>query len=838
MQQIRTSITLFLFLFIANYSTVFAQEASTVGKLSGRVVNGAGDPVSYITVTLLKGESEVVNGALTDDNGKFTIENTGSGTFSLRVSGIGLTTKTIPGINILPGEKNKNIGEVKVETTTQQLDAVKITGEKPLMEMGIDKKVFNVEKNITAAGGSASDVLQNIPSVSVDIDGDVSLRGKGNVTILIDGKPATLLGSDAASALQSLPASSIENIEVITNPSAKYDAQGMTGIINIVTKKEKRFGVNGNVRLGASTRDKYNAGLSVNLKNDKWNIFFNTNWRQYRGYRRSSVESRTNSGRLLSKSYEDNLRMFDGWFNSLGAEYTFDKKNSMTLTQNVNKMRWGGKATSNFWVYDSTNTLVSRRERNSDYGGGPLSFSTTLDYKHKFGAKEHEWATSVTYANSAMNRDQEYITSFYNDNDELTQPIEVRKAPGTGENSSINAQTDYVQPILKEKGKLEAGLKTQLYWNSIVNDPVVDTGDGYKLDPVLKNDFEYTQQIYAAYTSFSHELGKFRYQAGLRAEYAYYEGTAYNLGNKRYSNEFLNLFPSVFASYELPQQQSVYVSYTRRIDRPRFWHLLPIVDLSNPQDTSIGNPDLIPEFIHSFELNYNKLSDKGHNFIASVYYQYTQNLIERYRISYEDGTFLSQRRNLNSGITYGLELIGKVQATKWWDATLSANFFQNEIQGANIDPAIDNSGFSWFAKLNTNFKLPKDFSIQVNGNYDAPKVIAQGTRQEVYWLDVALRKNFLNNKASLVLNVSDIFNTRKYTNNYDFGRNIQTNYYDRETRVGNITFTYNFGGVDSKMSKWGRRKGPSKKEIAPADANKERDNVKEDSDNDQNSGGF
>src|SRR5690606_17746312 len=224
---------------------------------------------------------------------------------------------------------------------------------------------------------------------------------------------------------------------------------------------------------------------------------------------------------------------------------------------------------------------------------------------------------------------------------------------------------------------------------------------------------------------------------------------------QRYSNEFLNLFPSAFISYELPQSQSVYLSYTRRIDRPRFYHLLPYVDLSNPQDTSVGNPDLVPEFIHNVELSYNRLYDKGHNIIVSTYYQYTQNLIERYRILYaETGTSFTQRRNLNAGVTYGLELTGQLQLiNKVWDMTLNTNFFRNEILGSNIDPTLDNSGFGWFAKLNTTVKLPKEFSLQFNGNYEGPKVVAQGNREEVYWIDIALRKSMLKGKANLVLNV-------------------------------------------------------------------------------------
>lgn len=816
----------------------FAQDdndKAKSGTVKGRVISDSKTPVAYVSVALLKDSSSAVNGALTDEDGKFVIEQTGTGTFMIKVNGIGYEDKIVGNIMVTDQAPVKNVGNIVVKVVSNTLDAVQIKGERPLMEMGIDKKVFNVEKNTTTAGGSASDVLQNVPSVSVDADGGVSLRGKSGVTILIDGKPATLLGGDDANALQSLPASSIESVEVITNPSAKYDAQGMTGIINIVTKREKKFGLNGSVNVGVGTRDKYNGGLSLNLKNEKWNVFLNSNYRRNRRFDRTTIQRWNDNDPSYYLSEEDGIRKFDGFFNSIGAEYTFDKKNSLMLTQNVNVMRWGSDRTTNYSVFEDINTLESRQERESGFGGGPLSLSTNLNYKHKFAEKDHQFSTDITYANSWVERDQYFTTRRYNANDVLVGGPIYQKAPGDGTNSSVNAQADYVRPLLTENGKLETGAKAQLFWFSSSNAPVLDSpGVSNKVDSVLLNSYDYTQQIYAAYTSFSDQQGKFRYQLGLRMEYAYYEGTNQSV-NGNYTNEFLNLFPSVFTSYELPNDQSIYLNYSRRVDRPRFWHLLPYLDLSNPQDTSVGNPDLIPEFIHNIELNYNKVYKKGHNIIVGVYYQNTQNLITRYRRFYEDGTTYTQRRNLNTGVTYGAELTGRLQITKWWDATVNANFFQNEIQGGDVDPTLDNSGFGWFGKINTNFKLPGNFSLQLNANYNSQKIEPQGIVKQVYWIDAAIRKNLLKDKATLVLNVSDIFNTRKYTNEYDLGYAFQTQYRDRETRIGNLSFTYRFGSSD--IGKGGFRRGGSKKkpvDVKPDDKNRD-ENIKESNDD---GGGF
>ncbi len=326
----------------ATKSPASAADASTkIGKVSGRLVDASNNPVSYATVTLLHTDSTVVNGDLTQDDGSFNITNTGTGTFILRISAIGLDQKTIPNIQLTVDAPDKNLGKIKVSSGATKLKEVSIVGERPIMEMKVDKKVFNVEKNTTTAGGSASDVLQNVPSVSVDVDGAVSLRGKQDVTILIDGKPATLLGTDAASALQSLPASSIESVEVITNPSAKYDAQGLTGIINIITKKDGRLGINGTATLGAGTADKYNGSLNLNMRKGKWNVFLNSSFRLNSNYNHTNIDKQDKStDSSYTHGIERSQRHFDGFFNSIGASYDFDKNNSITFTQNINSMNF------------------------------------------------------------------------------------------------------------------------------------------------------------------------------------------------------------------------------------------------------------------------------------------------------------------------------------------------------------------------------------------------------------------------------------------------------------------------------------------------------------------
>ena len=582
---------------------------------------------------------------------------------------------------------------------------------------------------------------------------------------------------------------------MITNPSSKYDAQGVTGIVNIITKKDRKIGLNGTFSLGAGTNDKYNGALSLNLKNNKWNLFFNSSFRQNRNYHRTTNEGIFYDGTRSYYSYEDNLRIFGGWFNTLGAEYAFDDKNTLMLTQNINKMQWEGKGNSILNTY-TNNQVAETQRRSSDGIGSPLSSSTSLNYKHRFQKPKQEITADITYAKTWVNRTQNFITNYYDADEMLTGgPIE-QSAPGDGSTASLNAQGDFTTPLFTTTDRFDAGWKSQLYTFESSNDPVrSEPGMPQVVDASLLNSYEYTQGIHAGYINYNDKKGKLRYQAGLRLEYALYEGTTMSLNGQRYTNEFLNLFPSAFVSYELPKRQSVYLSYTRRTDRPRFHQMMPYLDISNLQDTSMGNPDLIPEFIHNTELNYSKQFAQGHHLIVSAYYQYTQNLIERYKRFNNIGTF-SQPRNLAAGITYGLELIGKTQLLPIWDATLNLNFFQTEIRGENIDPSLQNSGFSWFGKLNTNIRLPKNFSLQLNGSYEAPEIEAQGVEKAVYFIDAAIKKSFWNNNASVVLNVSDIFNTRKYTRRYDLANYSQHTYRDRETRIANITFSYRFGKKD------------------------------------------
>lgn len=784
-----------------------SQPAASVGRVHGKIIDANNEPVSYATVTLLHRDTTVVNGDLSKDDGSFNIEPTGLGNFILRIESIGSSTKYIT-FSITNDSTEKSFGKIKLAQSENVLKQVSVVGEKPVVELKVDKKVFNVEKNITSSGGSATDVLQNVPSVSVDVDGNVSLRGNSGVTILIDGKPATMLGTDVTSALQSLPASSIENVEVITNPSAKYDAQGTTGIINIITKKDGRLGINGNVTLGAGTRDKYNGNLGLNIRKGKWTAFLNSSARVNNTYN-DVITDRTDNvaepGTTLKRTYhtyEHVPRMFGGFFNTIGATYDPNKYNSFTVTENINKMQFGFTDDSYYNVYpsnDQSGIPLYHQYRYSKSAGGPFSVSSAIDYKHKFKKKDEELSIDATYAVTTVSRTQDYKTIL--DTNAYTAPYYpiYQYAPGEGGNSSANVWADFTDPLFTKNGKLGLGFKSQFYFFNSHNTPVVDSnGRPEAVDSSLLVKYDYTQQIHAAYINWSDQLDKFSYQVGLRGETAMYDGTMEARGSAKLNNSFTNLFPSVFLSYQLGGQQSVFLNYSRRTNRPNFFQLLPYKDLSNPSTVNVGNPNLIPEFIDNVEFSYNRLDKKGNNIILSAYFQHTQNLIERILVKDPDDTsrLMSMPQNITSGTTYGFEAIGNLKLTKIWDATVSANLFENMLDVNNIANLPNNSGFGWFGKLNTSLKLPGNFSLQMNANYESPKVVAQGTIRETYWVDLALKKNMFKNKLTITANCSDIFKTHRFINDYDLGYYNQTINRIKETRIGNLTVTWRFGKSD------------------------------------------
>jgi outer membrane receptor protein involved in Fe transport len=744
---------LFTFLVLSFPCLLFAQNATISGELIDETTKEA---IEYATITVKADnqDSKVLGGKSTQ-NGQFSIKNVPFGSYTITISSIGYEPETYKKYAV--NQPEINIGTITLDSKSKSLKGVKIVGEKASMEIGIDKKTFNVDKNITSAGGTAADILRNVPSVNVDMDGNLSVRGKENVTLLVDGKPSAMFGNDAATALATLPASSIESVEVITNPSSKYEAQGMNGIVNIILKKDRKPGYNGMFTVGLAAPFRFNTGINFNANINKFNIFMNANGRTSRVWE-ETTNNRDNydNDETFSSFTRNDRRPLSGFMNA-GLEYTLDKNNKFTFSQSIFRAAMEGDSKTNIITGENYLTQLARTFRANQYTGNPLNGTTNLQYKHTFKNPKEDINFDISFSKSRYIRESEFQTSLYDSNDVFLNSFN-QKNPVEGGNSNGTFVVDYTKPIGK-KARIDLGMRNYFIQFKSENQPFIQYLNQPEIpETMLKNHFVFNQQVHGAYVNYANSFKNTGIQLGLRTEYFTYEGTAYQY-NATAKDDYINLFPTLFVSQKLTKTQDLNFNYSRRVNRPNFYQLIPFIDVTNPQDTSMGNPNLRPEFINATEITYSNQYGTGNTFMTSVYYQYTENLIQRYRRFNDNGTTFSQNRNLATGQTYGLELTNKMNIFSWWDATININAFRNKLDGANIDASLTRTGYGGFGKLTSNVKFNKTFSGQVTGNYFATTVIAQGEVKPYGNLDIALKKTFMNNMVTLTLNANDIFNT-------------------------------------------------------------------------------
>jgi outer membrane receptor protein involved in Fe transport len=783
---------------------------------------------------------------LTTNTGDFSVENVPLfGRYKLKITGIGYkaiekqVAFDMPNRNNMSngdpsamlGALDKDLGNIKLEVDNQMLSNVTVTASKPLLQLGIDRKVFNVEKNIVSAGGTAVDVMKNVPSLNVDIDGNVTLRNAAP-QIFVDGRPTNL-------TLEQIPADAIESVEIITNPSAKFDASGGTaGILNIVMKKNRRVGYSGNLRANVDSRGRIGGGGDINIRQNKINFFASVNYNQRKSLG-SGTTTRNTLGSKPNNSLQDDESTMKGafGFGRVGIDYFIDNRNTLTLTQSF--MRANMNPTSMSTIYtDSTSngSFDNLQERGSDSHNQFRNQSSQASFKHNFPKAGHEWTVDATY-NKGRNENNNTITSDYFDLPGNTfNRTYVQQQFGSGNNENLIVQTDYSNP-LTDKSKLELGARTSIRKVNSGTDYYFVDGNGFKV-PITAQNIIYNSrdQIYAAYATYSSKVKNFGYQLGLRAESSKYEGELVNKAETFDIDFPISLFPSVFLSQKINDNSDLQLNYSRRINRPGFWQLFPFVDISDSLNISHGNPALKPEFTNSFELSYSKTFKNRDNFIASIYFKNTNNLITRflqpeYVDAYKDTMLVSSYVNANKSYVSGLELTGRNKITKFWDLTSNFNLFTAKI---NLDNQPDPDQFvSYFIKINNSIKLPKNFSLQISGDYQS-KIISspggngggfgggggrggyggggmfggggmsasQGFIRPNYGVDAAIRFDFLKEKrASLSLNVNDIFRTRKYDAHTESSFFTQDAQRRRDAQVLRLNFNWRFGKFDANLFK-------------------------------------
>jgi outer membrane receptor protein involved in Fe transport len=791
MKRIVFIITLFLFV-----DYVYAVND---GIINGSVIDSETKSALELATVAIKSKQEsqqAVFGVNTDRNGRFILKNIPYGDYLLSVSSIGYRTFEQT-ISISADSRELNLRQIALVEQSEQLDEVQVTAIGTQMSIDIDKKVFNVDSNIAAAGGSASDVLSNIPSVEVDTEGEVSLRGNSAVTIWINGKASGLSADNRAQILEQMPAENIDRIEVITNPSAKYSPEGTAGIINIILKENRRSGYFGSLQAGIDSRGGYNAGANYNYSSRKIEAYASLNHRNRVFIGGSSSERLLNDGKAFLNQLSDIDGRRNNIFGRAGFTYHLTSVDHFSLSGFT---MVGGGRNDNLTLYSGNipdSYLKSERRTSSD--NKMLGGNVQAGYKHDF-SKTSNIDFTASYNTWGMKGESTYAqTSEYPAGNKISSYQRQTRDMGP---YNLELQIDYTNSFNKNS-KVEAGYKGTAgredspveTFSGVAKDDAVDT-------PELFNRFIYNQNIHAVYATYTGRLSRFGYQLGLRSEYSNIKTRSMRYRETDvpfHTNDYLALFPSVFLSYELPEGNELQINYTRRITRPRGPQINSFKNITDSTNISFGNPDLLPEYSNSFEINYIK-NWKNHIFSFSGYYRPTDNVIQR--ISYLDGTVMKSTFENIAGISSaGAEFVVKNRLFGSIDLTTTVNMFYNRLdgfsylpEGATI-PVIGKAqeNFSWNAKMIANFIIPQWFSLQLTGDYRAKQLVAQGYSKANYSIDAGIRK--ILGSFSFSLNARDVFNSRKrhtITSGTGFVQDAKS---WRGGRLIGLTVTWNFGNM-------------------------------------------
>jgi ferric enterobactin receptor len=794
-----------------------AQRPGTNPKsiiLKGQVIDEtSGNPMEFTTVSVFSSkDSTLLSGGITDEKGFFSVDGK-PGNVYVMVEFISFTTKTISNVSLKPDMSFYDLGIIKLSTDAVALESVEIVGQKSETVFALDKRVFNVGKDLSNRGGTAQDILDNVPSVSVDVDGGVSLRGSGNVRILIDGKPSGLVGVSGANGLRSIPANMIDRVEVITNPSARYEAEGMSGIINIILKKDNKVGVNGSFEVSGGWPENYGLGANVNYRKGKTNFFvnyglnYNNNPSEGYIYQELYNQDSISASYILRDGFRKRLA------NSIRTGMDFSLTESQTLTaaflyrysesNNETPIKYydhvflNGQPKGRYLV-----PTLSYRERIETETETSPTIEYNVDYVKRFKAEGREFKASVQYSLNDEIEKANYKEGFYN-NGVFEGKNVVQRSNNDEKQRSTVLTADYVHPINKD-GKFETGLRSQI--RNIGNDYLVEelVNDNWTKLSNFSNQFRYNEDVHAAYAIYGNKISKFSYQGGLRMEYTGLNTELLETGQKN-PRDFTNLFPSGHINYEFKGQNQVQISYSRRIQRPRFWDLNPFFTFADNRNIFSGNPLLNPEFTNSYEIGHVKYWEKG-NIGTNIFWRHTTDVIQRVTLFNPDGTTLTQPLNLATSDNAGIEFLFAYNPLKWLRLDGNANIFRNIINGAYEGQDLSADSYSWFGRIGSRFTFWKNADLQTRLNYRAPVDIPLGQQKAQYIVDIAFSKDFWKNNATFTLAARDLFNSRRRNTELitdDFYQRV-----DQQWRRAPIVATINYRlNMKKERKKQGREGG-------------------------------
>ncbi len=767
----------------------------------------------------------LIAGGLTKPNGDFSFVNiTVPDSFIVKITSIGFGDHTeYYSLNRPAGSADPNftrdLGNIALGTSEgEDLQAVTIVGSRPQLTMGIDRKIFNVDKSITSTGGTGIDVMRNIPSITVDVEGNIQLRNS-SPQIFVDGRPTIL-------TLDQIPADDIERVELITNPSAKFDAASSGGIINIILKKNRRLGINGLVSVGYGTPKVRTGNIGLNLRQGKFNFFATGNLNQSGGVAKGETFRQNRNNGVLQDyfnqySSNDRLRRFTSV--RFGVDYFVDNRNTISITQNITRGKFENIETQRQEYLNSGKQLLRTGSRISESFSQFRRNNTQLSYKHSFPKTGQELTADVTYNKGSRDNNSTILNEYFNLDGTLYEDPNRVNNYGESNGDQVTVQVDYVNPI-SEISRIEMGLRSFISNDESIFD-AFSMNNGLPSKLPLSNNYRYREQVNAGYVTYTNMLAGIGYQIGLRAEHSDFEGELVDSAQKfgyEYPNSIKNLwdalFPSLYLSKKVGDNHEFQLNYSRRIRRPRFWQLNPFIDINDPVNIQQGNPAIRPEFTNSFEFNYQNTYNSG-SFLGVLYFRNNVGDITRY----SDTITAAQYQQLNNAAIDPNAILNTFINASFTNR-MGAEFTLQQKLGENLEiiPTINlqyrkvkatvnnlnlsNEGFNWEGKLMINYSIPsqtalfKDLNFQLRGEYESREVIAQGRMKEQFNVDAAFRKEFLKDKkGTLTFAVNDVFNSNRWGQIYDTERFYQDSYRRWNVRNFRVTFSYRFGSRDMNL---------------------------------------
>ena len=799
---------LLLLLFIFTSFSISAQTTKGKGVVKGMVIDNLNEPLAYISVWLNKAsDSSVVTAVASDDEGLFSFENVEEGSYFLTLQFIGFDKKITPLFSISKSSKIVDVGElIMAADEANELSQVVIESDKSLIQNSIDKKTFNVAENITAAGGTATEILENVPSVEVDSDGNVSLRGSDNVLILIDGKQSNFTSIDQ------IPASSIESVEVITNPSAKYDPDGMSGIINIVLKKNLEKGINAGVTVGIGYNQKYNIAGDVAYRDGKLNVYGNYSLNHYEGYRDyfQNQESLYDVDPTFLNSNRDGTDFKNAQMGKIGLDYAINKNNDIGFDAVLNVTDRERTGDIQYEEFGGSLVDTSNWNRKTVDPQDIITTEFNVYYDKRFNNPDNYMNVMLNHSFGDRDVYGDYDQFYYVGNTQTIDSNDFQNTSNIGENRTSQLAIDFVNKLPNNR-KLEYGAKTILKRNAndYYSESYSHISNEFEEDVNLSNNFIYDENTVSVYGIYAQTFKKFAYQAGLRLEQAFTQSNQATTGEV-FNYNYFSFFPSLHLSYTVKNENQIQLSYSRRVNRPRSSALNPFEVFTDPYNVRVGDPYLKPEYAESVELGYALYKEKL-TLTSSIYSRFSSDKLSRFRYVDTNQVSYSSWTNIDQSFAYGFELVANYKFSKKLRANASFNLNQTILSdNSNKEVDLNNSGVNWTLKGSANYTPIKDLTLQVTGWYRGERVLSQGFAYPMASLDAAVKKTFNKGKGTIGFRVSDIFNTKSWHMVIEEQSFVQEAKYDWESRQYWLTVTYRIGKTgDFKKKRKSRPSGGS-----------------------------